>query len=247
MSLCIDNESYGKTIWQGRGKPAINCLASSIPGHSEAGASPYARFNLAAARKKLIAAKKELAAARLLKDGRIPTLTLDLGGRDALTETMAKFLQKQFAAIGLKVDVKMNTWVELLKKTNEGKAQMLTLGWHADYPDPENFLQLYYSPNITETTNTTRYSNPTYDDLFRKFTALPYGTARDKLCKKLVNMISEDCPVLLLNEPVSVSAHYKWLHNVKPHPIAYGTARYLRIDAETRAGAPIRLGRKPLP
>ena len=245
MSLCIDKEDYVKTLWHGRGKPAANCLASGIPGHSEAGPSPYARFDLAAARKKLIAAKKELAAAGLLRNGRIPTLTLELASRDTTSEEIGKFMRKQFAAIGLKVDVKLNDWPTLLGKVNEGKARMVSLGWHADYPDPENFLQLYYSPNIEQTTNTTRYSNPTYDDLFRKFTSLPYGAERDKLCKKLVNMISEDCPVLLLNEPISIFAHHKWLGNVKPHPVGYGTARYLRIDAKARAAAQKKRKRKP--
>jgi len=238
MSMAIDRKSYIETIFRGCGKPATNCLASSIPGWSEAGPGPYARFDLAAAKEKLIAARKELTAEGLLKSGRIPTLTLDLGGRDVLTATIAAFMQKQFAAIGLNVDIKLNTWPEQLKRTNDGAIQMVSLGWHADYPDPENFLQLYHSPQIKAGTNYTRYSNPAYDAIFEKFTATPYGPARDALCKKLVNMISEDCPVLLVYEPVVSSLHQKWLHNVKPAPHGYGTGRYLRIDAKARAAAP---------
>ncbi len=234
MSLCIDVEGYIKTVWDGRGKPATNCLSSAIPGHSKVEASPYAKFDLATAKKKLITAKKELAAAGVLKNGQIPTLTLEMAGRDSVSVTIAEFMQKQFAAIGLKVDIKLNDWPTLMAKQNEGKAQMFCMGWHADYPDPENFLQLYYSPNIKATTNTTRYSNPIYDDLFRKFSALPYGPARDKLCKKLVNIISEDCPVLLLGEPVSAIVHHRWIRNFKPHPFRYGTTKYLRIDTKAR-------------
>jgi len=244
LSLCIDRKDYIRTLFQRRGKPAINCLPSTLHGHSAAGPGPYARFDLAAARKKLIDARKELAAAGLLKSGQVPTLTLDIGTTDAVGKKMAKLFQKQFAAIGLEVDVKLNDWPTMLGKIHEGTNQMVSIGWVGDYPDPENFLQLFYSPNIGPTINTTRYSNRAYDDLYRKFTSLPYGPERDVRCKKLVNIISEDCPILLLYEPLSVFVHHKWLRNVKRHPVGYRTDRYLRIDTKARQATQIKRRRR---
>jgi len=250
MSMCIDNQSYLKTICRGRGKPAVNCLPSGIVGHKEAGPSPYARFDITAAKRKLITARKELEAAGLLKDGRIPTLTLELMSLNgSIGKESVPFLKSQFATIGLKLDVKLNDRPTLLGKINKKKAQMFTLGWHADYPDPENFLQQYYSPNIKQGTNDTRYSNPIFDDLFRKLTTLPNGTARTELCAKLVNMISEDCPIIAAYEPVAVVAYHTWLRNVKLHPFlsAHGMVRYHRIDTEARSAIQKELRQGPFP
>ncbi|MDP6547308.1 MAG: hypothetical protein QGH60_25345, partial [Phycisphaerae bacterium] len=64
------------------------------------------------------------------------------------------------------------------------------------------------------------------------------------------SIISEDCPILPMYEPMMVVAHHKWLGNFKQHPIAIGlgTARYLRIDTKARAAAaPAGPDRKKLP
>jgi ABC-type transport system substrate-binding protein len=57
---------------------------------------------------------------------------------------------------------------------------------------------------------------------------------RTALYAKMVRKISEDCPVLLLTEPLSYALRYEWLTNVKPHPIGYGFAKYQRIDEARR-------------
>ncbi len=47
-------------------------------------------------------------------------------------------------------------------------------------------------------------------------------------------MVSEDCPVLLLTEPISFVLLYDWVGNYKPHPVGYGFGKYTRIDAALR-------------
>jgi ABC-type transport system substrate-binding protein len=63
---------------------------------------------------------------------------------------------------------------------------------------------------------------------------MPDSPERTKLYARMVNIISEDCPVLLLTEPQSYVLVYDWVKNYKPHPVGYGYARYLRIDTELR-------------
>ncbi len=234
LCLSFDVESYLKVLFNDRGRRAVNILPNSFTGWKQAGPGPYYKFDLESARKKIEEAKKELAAKGLLKNGEIPQLTLDLGGTDSETAKRAEFFRQQFAKIGVRMKTNLNDWPKLQEKVNNKQCQMYTMGWHADYPDAENFLQLFYSPNIAKQTNNSNYSNPQFDRLYEKVRVMPESPERTGLYAKMINIISEDCPVLLLTEPQSYVLIYDWVKNFKPHPVGYGYSKYRRIDTALR-------------
>jgi ABC-type oligopeptide transport system substrate-binding subunit len=108
------------------------------------------------------------------------------------------------------------------------------MGWGADYPDPENFLQLYYSPNITRGTNNCNYSNPEFDRLYAQAAVMLPSPQRTALFVRMIRMLNEDCPVLLETEPIRMVLFHDWMRNVKPHPIGYGFFKYRRLDVDLR-------------
>lgn len=236
QALCasFDVESYLRVLFNGRGRRAVNTLPSSFTGWAEAGPGPYCKLDMKLAKARIEEAKKELAAKGLLVNGKIPRLTIDLGGRDVETAKRAQFFQQQFAKVGVDLKFILNDWSKLQTKVNNKQSQMYTMGWHADYPDAENFLQLYYSPNITKGTNNSNYSNPEFDALYEKVRVMRDTPQRTELYATMVNMISEDCPVLLLTEPQSYVLVYDWIKNYKAHPIGYGYAKYRGLDTELR-------------
>jgi ABC-type transport system substrate-binding protein len=234
LSLSFDVKTYLRVLFNDRGRPAVNILPSTFQGWAEAGPSPYATFDLDRAKAKLEQAKKELAAAGQLVDGDIPPLELDFGATGGEMVRRGDFFRQQFAQVGIKLKPVYQDWPKLQEKVHNKQTQMYTMGWHADYPDAENFLQLYYSPNIEKGTNNSNYSSPAYDRLFEKVRVMPDSPERTALYAGMVNIISEDCPVLLLTEPVSYVLVYDWVKNVKPHPIGYGYTKYRRIDVDRR-------------
>lgn len=233
MCLAYDVESHIKVLFNDRGVRATNIVPDTFKGHDEAGPGPYSRVDVDAAKVKLAQAKEELATAGLLVNGEIPELKFDLSD-GATAVRMAELAQQQFAKLGLKVKPEYNDWPTLQQKVHSKQAQMYTMGWHADYPDAENFLQLFYSPNIAKGTNNSNYSNPEFDALYEKIRVMPDSPQRTELYVRMIRMISEDCPILLLSEPESYVLFYDWVYNVKPHPIGYGFLRYRRIDEAQR-------------
>ncbi|MCK4601017.1 MAG: hypothetical protein KAU28_01030 [Phycisphaerae bacterium] len=234
MCLAYDVKNYIKVLHNGRGKRAANILPSTFKAHKAAGPGPYYRLDLEAAEKKLRQAKKELGAAGLLENGEIPELKFDVGDSRPDIVRMTDFTKQQFAKIGIKVKVIFNDWPTLQQKVHSKQAQMYTMGWHADYLDGENFFQLFYSPNIRKGTNNANYSNPRFDELYEKVRGMEDTPERTGIYAEMVNMISEDCPVLMLSEPQSFVLYYDWMRNIKHHPIGYGFGKYIRIDTELR-------------
>ena len=235
MSLGFNADDYIEVLFNGRGKRPTNILPDSFPCHDEAGASPYSRFDPEAARAKLEAARGELARAGLLdRDGNIPQITVDLGGRDEFARSSGEFTQRQFERLGLRVKIELNDWPTLQQKVHNKQVQVYGMGWHADYPDPENFLQLFYGPNIEKGTNNTNYRNPEFDALYDRVKVMNDSPERRELYVKMVQILNEDCPVILTVEPESFLLVHDWVKNQKRHPFGYGMSKYLRIDVEER-------------
>lgn len=244
LCLGLDVDAYIEVLRNGRGRRARNVVPASFGGEWDvkaqemAGPSPYAKLDLNLAKKKLEDAKKELVAAGVIKQGEpIPTLHLDLGGTDERTRRAGEAAMKQFKQLGIELKVTPNDWPTLQEKVHNRHCQIFSMGWHADYPDPENFLQLHYGSNIVLGTNNANYSNPDFDRLFEKAVAMQPSKERAELYARMLKILQEDCPVLLLDEPVNYLLVHSWLHNVKPHPIGYGMQKYRRIDEEARKKA----------
>lgn len=236
MCLCFDVETYIDVLFNGRGRRAVNTLPSSFPVFEEAGPGPYYRYDPEAAKVKLSQAREELAAAGLLTArGEIPALTLDLGGLDETQRRQGEFARQQFEAIGLTVKVQLNDWPTLQQKVHNKQTQLYGMGWHADYPDPENFLQLYYGPNITKGTNSTNFSNAEFDAMYERIVRMPESPERRAICAEMVRILNEEVPVLLLSEPVYFVLKYDYIKSYKRHPIGYGMVKYMRLDADARA------------
>ena len=159
---------------------------------------------------------------------------MNLGGTGQQTIRFGEFCKQQFAQIGVKLKVENSDFPVLLSKVNSKLVQMYQMGWHADYPDPENFLQIFYSPNITKGTNDSNYHNPEFDRLYEQAYTMPDTPERRKLYIRMMHLVCEDCPVLPLSEPTSFLLLYDWVRNVKPNPYGYGYLKYEAIDVKLR-------------
>lgn len=235
QAICLgfDVESEIEVLLNGRGKRAINIVPTDFLGHDEAGASPCAHYDTAAARRMVAAAKAELSAAGLLVKGEIPELKIDLSdGPAAIRE--AEFARQQFTKIGLRIKTIFNDWPTLQRKVNNKQSQMYIMGWVADYPDAEDFLQLFYSGNIDKGTNNSNYRNPVFDSLYERIRVMQDSPARTAMYAAMIRLISEECPVMLMYEPESFVLFHDWDHAMKQHPIGYGYYKYHSIDEKKR-------------
>ncbi len=233
ISLGYDAENEIKILSNGRGIRAVNVVPTSFLGHNEAGPGPYFRFDTVAALKKIGDAKRELAAAGLLKNGEIPELKFDMSD-GPLNLRMADFARQQFARLGLRLKCIFNDWPTLQRKVQNKQIQMYYMGWAADYPDAEDFLQLFYSKNIDKGTNNSNYKNREFDSLYETIRVMPDCPARTADYVRMIRIISEDCPLLPIYEPENFTLYYDWMRNIKQHPIGYGYLKYRRIDTGMR-------------
>jgi peptide/nickel transport system substrate-binding protein len=102
------------------------------------------------------------------------------------------------------VGLKIVEFARHLDEIDHGRAPFFRLGWVADYPDPESFLNLYYGKLVPSDStaasplNSTRYRNPQFDKLFETARSQLDRHHRNELFAKAEQIAIADAPMLLL-------------------------------------------------
>ena len=155
----------------------------------------------------------------------------------ALSSEQAEMFTRQLADIGIKVESNFNTFPELSDKMNKKKAQFFGLAWGADYPDAENFLQLFYGPNESPGSNSFNYKDPEFDRLFSQAKVMQPSPERTAIYSQLRAKIIEDQPMIGSMARTRFWAWNQRVQHFKPEETYYSWFKYLDL-AEPESGAP---------
>ncbi|HSR87549.1 MAG TPA: ABC transporter substrate-binding protein, partial [Pontiella sp.] len=192
--------------------------------------SPYA-FNLEKARALLVEAGYpdgiDSATGRRLE------LTMELGSASANARQMMELMADMYQKIGIVLKASYNTWPAFIEKMNRRQAQMFQLGWVADYPDAENFLQLFYSKNESPGPNHANYRNADIDRMYEQIRTMLDSPERTAIYEEMAGMIVEDCPWIFLYQPMDFGLIHSWVENYVSHAFPYGMGKYRRLNPET--------------
>jgi ABC-type transport system substrate-binding protein len=193
--------------------------------------SPYA-FNLEKAKQLLVEAGYPDGLDH--KTGRRLVLTMELGSADSNTRQSMELMADMYQKIGIVLKASYNTWPAFIEKMNRRQAQMFRLGWVADYPDAENFLQLFYSKNESPGPNHSNYRNAQIDRFYEQIRTMQDSPERTAIYEEMANLIIEDSPWIFMYQPMSYALKHSWMQNYVSHDFPYGMGRYRRIDPALR-------------
>ena len=118
---------------------------------------------------------------------------------------------------------------ELRKLATLGKIPMFSYGWIADYPDGENFLQLFWSKSIGGP-NYTLFSRPEFDALYERIKVMPDTPERTELYRQMVHILWVYNPWRVNTLKQGSVAIQPWVIGYKKHPFGFEPFRYLDID-----------------
>lgn len=138
--------------------------------------------------------------------------------------------QHAMDAIGVRMTFnKVEKLPDLRRQAQFGKVQMWTYGWIADYPDGENFLQLFWTRSIGGA-NYSLFSLPEYDRLYEKIKVMPDTPERTELYLTMVKMLWVYNPWRVNFLKQGTILIHPWVIGYKKHPFAHEPWRYLDVD-----------------
>jgi len=156
------------------------------------------------------------------------------------TKALLDWYTKQFAKIGLQLEIRATDFNRFQDKMAKGSVQIFFFGWLADYPDAENFLFMLYGPNSKAKTNgngenSANYESPAFDKAYEKMKFLDDGLEKQKLIDEMITITQHDAVWSFGYFPTSAAAYHQWIYNGKPTQIVRNHISYLRLDPELRA------------
>ncbi len=139
---------------------------------------------------------------------------------------------RAMARIGIRMNFnKVEKRPELRRLAKDGLIQMFTYGWIADYPDGENYLQLFTTKSIGGA-NYALFSLPEYDALYEKVRVMPDSADRTALYQRMVRLLWVYNPWRVNTLKRGTILIQPWVLGYKKHPFSSEPYRYLDVDLD---------------
>ena len=191
LNFAIDREGISRTLFQDTLPTANGILPPGFPGYS-----PDIRGFEYQPEK----AQRLLAESRYGGDlEAFPTITLTVPGSfgSQVSASTEAILDSWRRVLGIEVEVQLTEWATYLQDLGKQRLQMFGgLSWIADYPDPENFLDVLFHSDSSN--NYSGYSNLEVDRLLEQARVIQDQEDRHQLYHRLESVILEDAPWVLL-------------------------------------------------
>jgi oligopeptide transport system substrate-binding protein len=217
----VNIDKYIELFTYNVAQKANSIYPPGIGGYSPNADLPY-KYDLALA-------KEFLAKAGYPNGKGLPTLTFDVRGADTRKRQMGEFIQQELRALNIKVDVRVNTFPAFLEKSRNGELQFWQGGWVLDYPDSENVLQLLTSANLPPGPNSSQYTNPKFDELFKQLQSLEEGSQKTALMKQMEDLVNADLPWVMQYYSRNYILTHSELQNFRYSDIIYANLKYVKI------------------
>ncbi|WP_213878180.1 ABC transporter substrate-binding protein [Pseudomonas sp. dw_358] len=196
INLAFDKASYLKSVFEGTAEPAKGVyppntwsFAKDLPGYA---------YDPDKAR--------ALLAKVGLKDGFSTTIWTRPSGSllNPNPSLGAQMLQADLAKVGIKAEIRVIEWGELIRRAKAGEHDLLFMGWAGDNGDPDNFLTPQFScAAVKSGTNFARYCDPALDKLITDGKAGTTQAARSKLYHQAQTLIEQQALWLPLAHPTA--------------------------------------------
>ena len=221
---CAFDAPAWKRFLNDRVEPADGPLPPGVDGRLE---TPFAyAFNVEKAKKLL--AEAGFPEGIDPKTGKRLVIPIALGRADQGAREEVELLQGFYDRVGIKLEPQFMTWAAYLKAVSDGHTTLFMLGWVGDYPDAENFLQLFHSKNCSPGANHGNYRNPEFDKCYDEAMAATTPEARQAAWTRAQEIVREDCPWIFLYFPKAYSILWDHVGNYHLTDFPYGTEKYLR-------------------
>ena len=213
VACAMDKQALIDGLWRGHAVPAVTLLP---PGHWAASAAatlPAYAYDPARA-------TALLEQAGLHPDAHGVRLRFTLKtSTDETTRLLAQVLQQQFAAVGIRLDLRSAEFGTFYADITKGAFQMYMLRWTGSNQDPEIFRYAYSGRSFPpKGGNRGRYLNPQLDALLDDAARQPTDDARARDLGSIQALLAEDLPSIPLWYPDVVVAHTRRLEDLRLDP-----------------------------
>ncbi len=222
FNLALDKQRMVRLVFQNTVPVANGIVPPNMPGYENPDLSDY-EFD----------AERALALIAESSYGdvsELPEITLHVSGAGgAVGPVIEAIIESYKANLGLEISVEQVPWPEFLRDLNKADMpyQMYQLGWIADYPDPQNFLEVLFHSESAQ--NHGGYSNPAVDALLDEARETQDVEERLALYRQAEQMILDDAAWIPIYFDVENWLVKPYVQNFRVPPIKIPKFQYVSI------------------
>jgi peptide/nickel transport system substrate-binding protein len=211
FNLAINRKKLVDFTLQGEGDPALYGFVPPVNGY------PYEDIQGFPEQENVDEARKLLADAGYPNGRGFPEVTLQLNSGGSTNELLAEAVQNQLKEnLGVTVTFDVQTSMnQHMLKFETGQSEFWRAAWVADYPDPQNFLNLFYGEHIPEKLSDRAYINPfryrsaEFDSLYALALRTVDNTERMRILAQADQVLINDAAVM----PLYYDSYIRLLQN----------------------------------
>jgi len=218
FSEAIDKDQLINVILKNEADKADGILPPGMPGFSKD--TKGLGFNVNQAKQLLQDSKYA---------GKLPPIQFTLAGQganvDPLTDAIIQMWKQN---LGVDVTVQQEETATFFDDARQGKLQMYTEAWAADYPDPEDFLSLNFLSDSQQ--NESKYSNPQVDQWLQQADTTQDQSKRMDLYHQAEQQIINDAPWIPLTFDKNEYLVKPYVKGYEPAGLIIPLLRYVSIQ-----------------
>jgi oligopeptide transport system substrate-binding protein len=143
---------------------------------------------------------------------------------------IGQYIQHELSRIGINLKINVMPPATLRETMAKAEAHFFRASWIADYPDAENYLALFYSPNHSPAgPNYTHFTNTQYDLLYEKSKSIVSDSLRFIYYQKLDSILIAEAPVVPLFYDQSVRFLPHYVQGMQTNPLNHMLLKRTRI------------------
>ena len=223
INLAFDKATYLKAVFENSAQPANGIYPATTWSYAE---------NLPGYAHDLQKARDLLAKAGLKEGFNTTIWTRPTGSVLNPNPSLgAQLLQADLAKVGIKADIRVIEWGELIRRAKAGEHDLLFMGWAGDNGDPDNFLTPQFScAAVKSGTNFARYCDPTLDKLISAGKTTSEQGVRSKLYQQAQAQIQQQALWLPLAHPTAFALARKTVEGYQVSP--FGRQDFSKVSVK---------------
>lgn len=174
---------------------------------------------------------KELLAKAGYPEGKgLAPIEMTISDTSSTAKKSFEFIRNAFAQINVTLVPDYKTWSTYLQAIESGDFQMASSAWAADYPDAENFYQLFYGANTAPGPNSAAFQNKEYDALYDQIRFLENGPERAEKLTRMAKILQDEVPCIFESNPIMVGLTQKNISNFKRNMMVDTPFAYISVS-----------------
>ncbi|MGI4983385.1 MAG: ABC transporter substrate-binding protein [Janthinobacterium lividum] len=220
INMAFDRTTYLKAVFEDSAAPAVNPFPPNTWSYAkDVAAYPHD-----------IEKAKQLLAQAGFPNGFATTIWTRPSGSvlNPNPKVGAELLQADLAKIGIKAEVRVIEWGELIRNAKQGQHDILFMGWAGDNGDPDNFMTPQFSCAAVQSgTNFARYCDPKLDKEIGDAKLTDDRAARTRLYESAQKTIHDEALWVPLGYPVAAAITRKNVAGYRVSP--FGRQHFTQV------------------